>query len=106
MGAGTPSSPTTAVLNFNDTLFGFGIITVKLVDNGGNGMDTLGGVFGRDPTDCSPLSLTGGPLTNGRAVVFDAPFPTSKDQCKGGGWQDFPPLKNQGDCISSVNNGE
>jgi hypothetical protein len=30
--------------------------------------------------------------------------PTSKDQCKDGGWQDFdnPSFKNQGDCVSSV----
>ena len=30
--------------------------------------------------------------------------PTSKDQCKNGGWQDFdnPTFKNQGDCVSYV----
>ena len=30
--------------------------------------------------------------------------PTSKDQCKNGGWQDFdnPSFKNQGDCVSYV----
>jgi hypothetical protein len=30
--------------------------------------------------------------------------PTSKDQCKNGGWQTFnnPHFKNQGDCVSSV----
>jgi hypothetical protein len=30
--------------------------------------------------------------------------PTSKDQCKNGGWQDFdnPTFKNQGDCVSFV----
>jgi hypothetical protein len=29
--------------------------------------------------------------------------PTSKDQCKNGGWQDFSQFKNQGDCVSFVN---
>jgi hypothetical protein len=28
--------------------------------------------------------------------------PTSKDQCKHGGWRDFPDFKNQGDCVSFV----
>jgi hypothetical protein len=41
-------------------------------------------------------------------VVFVTPAPagpTSKDQCKNGGWQTFtsPKFKNQGDCVSYVN---
>jgi hypothetical protein len=28
--------------------------------------------------------------------------PTSKDQCKNGGWRNFPQFKNQGDCVSFV----
>ncbi len=36
-------------------------------------------------------------------MVFDAPLlPTSKDQCKNGGWRNFPQFKNQGDCVSFV----
>lgn len=33
--------------------------------------------------------------------------PSSKDECKDGGWEDFddPAFKNQGDCVSYVNNG-
>jgi hypothetical protein len=39
-------------------------------------------------------------------VVRDAPaLPTSKDQCKNGGWQDFGIFKNQGDCVSFVETG-
>jgi hypothetical protein len=39
-------------------------------------------------------------------VVHDAqPFPTSKDQCKNGGWRNFPGFKNQGDCVSFVATG-
>jgi hypothetical protein len=42
-------------------------------------------------------------LDDGHAVVFDAPqLPTSKDQCKNGGWRNFPQFKNQGDCVSFV----
>jgi len=36
-------------------------------------------------------------------VVTDAhPLPTSKAQCKNGGWRNYPAFKNQGDCISFV----
>jgi hypothetical protein len=31
--------------------------------------------------------------------------PTSKDECKNGGWQDFGVFKNQGDCVSFVATG-
>jgi hypothetical protein len=31
--------------------------------------------------------------------------PTSKDQCKDGGWRNFPGFKNQGDCVSFVATG-
>jgi hypothetical protein len=34
--------------------------------------------------------------------VDTLPLPTSKDQCKNGGWRNFPGFKNQGDCISFV----
>jgi hypothetical protein len=111
-GAGAPGSPTTAVLNFINTTPGvfFGsVVTVKSVDNGGNGSDIFDtGPVNRAPTDCSlPFSSTPGTLTQGRAVVFDAPLlPTSKDQCKSGGWRNYPQFKNQGDCVSFVENGK
>jgi hypothetical protein len=31
--------------------------------------------------------------------------PTSKDQCKNGGWRNFPQFKNEGLCIAFVNHG-
>ncbi|MEK6252333.1 MAG: hypothetical protein AABM43_10390 [Actinomycetota bacterium] len=100
MGAGKPGSPTIAVLNLQGTTLG--VVTVELVDNGGNGADIFSAAPGVNPTDCSPL--TGGlidTLTNGRAIVFDAAtLPISKDQCKNGGWMTFPQFKNQGDCVS------
>jgi hypothetical protein len=38
-------------------------------------------------------------------VVMDVTLParpTSKEQCKNGGWRNFPGFKNQGDCVSYV----
>ena len=32
-------------------------------------------------------------------------LPTSKDDCKNGGWQNFSVFKNQGDCVSYVATG-
>ena len=37
----------------------------------------------------------------GGITVHDA-GPTSKDQCKDGGWQNFPGFRNQGDCVSAA----
>jgi hypothetical protein len=105
-GGGTASAPTTAILSFDDQTFLHEIQTFKIVDNGGNGADTMTLVaVGRVPADCSAGSPTGAPLilTHGRAVVFDARvLPTSKDQCKHGGWRDFPQFKNQGECVAFV----
>jgi hypothetical protein len=39
-------------------------------------------------------------LTIGGTAVFLAPAPTSKDECKGGGWV-AGGYKNQGQCVSS-----
>jgi hypothetical protein len=105
-GGGTSTAPTTAILSFDDQTFLHTIETFKIVDNGGNGADTMTLVeIGRVSTDCSPAGQAGPPLslTNGRAVVFDAtPLPTSKDQCRHGGWEAFGVFKNQGDCVSFV----
>ncbi len=104
-GAGTPSAPTTAVLNFDDTVFGFGITTVQLVDNGGNGADTFSLAFGRAANDCSPVStpqLTD-VLTSGRAVVYDAPLvPATIAQCTNGGWMSYPQFKSEWNCLAFV----
>jgi hypothetical protein len=45
-------------------------------------------------------------MTSGGFVIVDAPaLPTSKDQCKNGGWKTFGVFKNQGDCVSFVATG-
>jgi hypothetical protein len=54
------------------------------------------------PTSC-PVDpgLTLDPI-DGDLVVHDAQaFPTSKDQCKNGGWRQFG-FKNQGECAAFV----
>jgi hypothetical protein len=110
-GAGTATAPTTAVLQFVDQppdQFAGSVISVELVDNGGNGQDvfrTARDVIPRDPTDCtSPWGTEEiAPLSDGRGIVFDAPpRPARKDQCKNGGWQAFGVFNNQGDCVRFV----
>jgi hypothetical protein len=56
------------------------------------------------PTDCpSSLGLDQQPVDSGDIAITDAPpLPTSKDQCKNGGWRNFPGFKNQGHCVSYV----
>ena len=72
-----------------------------------NRLDFLG-LPNAPPTDCtvSGLPATGDPVTQGDIVVIDAePFPTSKGECKNGGWRTFGVFKNQGDCVSFVATG-
>ena len=75
-----------------------------VVDNGPGGPLPDNRRDRRHPLDCStPLDPASSfPLT-GDIVVTDAqPFPTAKDQCKNGGWRNYPGFKNQGDCVSFV----
>ena len=56
------------------------------------------------PTDCSTpgdWEVTGasGLASDDDLIVTDThPFPTSKDQCKNGGWRNFPQFQNQLQC--------
>jgi hypothetical protein len=65
--------------------------------------DLIRGIPTGVPT-CSPLGIAVDfVVTAGDVVVADAqPLPTSKDQCKNGGWRSYPGFKNQGDCVSFV----
>ena len=57
------------------------------------------------------VSLPGGPSTdvdlnesaNLATAVGGPPPPTSKAECKHGGWKNFPQFKNQGQCVRFVN---
>jgi hypothetical protein len=38
-------------------------------------------------------------------IFLGEPLPNSKDECKNGGWRNFPGLRNQGECVSFVATG-
>jgi hypothetical protein len=62
---------------------------------------TFPGTFPRDPFFFPDFTNE-----TGDVVVTDArPFPASKDQCRDGGWRNFPQFKNQGQCIAFVSHG-
>jgi hypothetical protein len=88
--------------------FGFAFIYV-VEDNDGAGQDRSGVSVGGlgAPLVCSanpPIVLS--PIFDGDITVHDAaPFPTSKNQCKQGGWREFPQFKNQGQCVAFVERG-
>ena len=44
-------------------------------------------------------------FTLDESATLVPPLPTSRDQCKNGGWQTFGVFKNQGDCVSFVATG-
>jgi hypothetical protein len=61
--------------------------------------------FDRPVPSCeTPLGVA---PARGSVVVTDAqPFPTTKEQCKDGGWRDFgDTFKNQGQCVAFVQRG-
>jgi hypothetical protein len=104
-GGGTPTSPTVAVIGVQTAQFGPEMI--RLVDNGGNGLDSI--CMWLPPNPVCTVNISGefldvtGQLTSGRAVVFDAPVvPTSKAQCQHGGWRNFAQFKNRRQCVAFV----
>jgi hypothetical protein len=57
-------------------------------------------------TNCAaPGPVFGSGPVAGDVIVHPPAVPTSKDQCKNGGWRNFPGFKNQGDCVSFVATG-
>jgi hypothetical protein len=99
---------------------------VRVVDGGGpdSGADTIERAIQTGPKNGSPLpgpvscSTFPGPFPRspslfpdfvnetGDIVVVDAPaLPTSRDQCKNGGWRNFPGFTNQGACVRFVATG-
>jgi hypothetical protein len=71
----------------------------------------LGGTPSSPPTIC-PDPLPAGhpalvPSVGRDLIIHDAvePLPTSKTECKNGGWRNFAGFKNEGQCIAFVNRG-
>jgi hypothetical protein len=119
----------TAIIGFSGTERFFGEEApsaglVRIFDGGGTDsrQDTFewaatggepGGPDIPGPTTCAvyPAAFTPafeGVSVNefGDVIVTDSrTFPTSKDECKNGGWKTFGVFKNQGDCVSFVATG-
>jgi hypothetical protein len=99
-----------ATLNI-DVLQGapFGRLTFQVTDSGTSDIIDIDITADtREPGDCSPVlePLFRYFVDSGDLVVVDAPpLPTSKDQCKNGGWKTHGVFKNQGDCVSFVASG-
>ena len=74
---------------------------------GGSGAGVLVGDFGGPRT----INTTVTPTQSNPAFVLDISatltpaLPSTKDNCKSGGWPDFGVFKNQGDCVSFVATG-
>ena len=79
------------------------------MDNGSGSVPDRTALFASvTPLDCSPLdSALSSPLRSGDIVVTDAvPVPSSKDECKAGGWRNFgATFKNEGQCVAFVQRG-
>jgi hypothetical protein len=70
----------------------------------GNVVPTTQKMLFRESGASNPLNLGNGFLVDGLSLSSSA-RPTSKDQCKNGGWQTFDGFKNQGECVSFVASG-
>ena len=90
--------------SFDDTHYKF---TVE--DNGPTGSppDRVTSRTATTPFDCTePLAFEFYSTLVGDMVVVDASaLPTSTQECKNGGWRNFPGFKNQGHCVSFVATG-
>jgi hypothetical protein len=77
----------------------------RITDNGPGVLDVVEGNFG--PGCPAPQAFYFNlQLVSGDFVVVDAPpLPTTKEECKHGGWKSFGVFKNQGDCVSFVATG-
>jgi DNA-binding beta-propeller fold protein YncE len=53
-------------------------------------------------TPKSPATVAAGDVPAWVAVSPTTRLPTTKNECKNGGWRTFPGFKNQGDCVSFV----
>jgi hypothetical protein len=85
----------------------FGSVALRVIDNGGGPADSVEAFPGSGCAQPQPTYVPVG--FRGAIVIVDAPprppLPTSKNQCKNGGWRSFGVFKNQGDCVSFVATG-
>jgi hypothetical protein len=79
-------------------------VLISVEDNDGAAADAVAWSFLTTlPSGCPVPSAVSEPIRAGDITVTDAqPLPTSREQCKHGGWRTFGAFKNQGDCVSFV----
>jgi hypothetical protein len=98
----------TAYVAIDSSEFPGSPVVAKLVDGGGpgSGLDRFDAFLSNGTsTKCGFQPFNENAVVAGDVVVVDAPpLPTSKDQCKQGGWRTFG-FKNQGQCVASVQRG-
>jgi hypothetical protein len=99
-----------ALLKTQDAFFG--LLSFRITDNAGLGVgDLVETTFATGTaTQCAAQEtsyIRMDRVTAGDISVVDAPpVPTSKDQCKDGGWRSFDTkFKNQGQCVAFVQRG-
>lgn len=97
-------SPFTTYANAPAAVANGDVVGVFIVVDGSWHADASGG-------DAEQTVLIDNINTNGHLTTFDPNLPSSKDDCKKGGWMelqraDFSGFKNQGDCIQYVNTGK
>jgi hypothetical protein len=84
----------------------FGAVAIRVIDNGPAGSDSVEAIPGSGCPTPQPSYVNFG--FSGDAVVTDVqpppPLPTTKEQCKKGGYATFG-FRNQGQCIAFVNTG-
>jgi hypothetical protein len=105
------------VENESDPSFGPPGTIIAVVDGGpeGSGLDTLDLFFLQTvptpatcspPVDVPPSPYTGYTVVRGDINIHDThALPTTRNQCKNGGWRTYGVFKNQGDCVSFVATG-
>jgi hypothetical protein len=80
-------------------------VFIFVEDNDGVGADRISFAFNTANVLGCPAdpSVALEPTSGGDVTVHDGvPRPTSKEQCKDGGWRNFPGFKNQGECVTFV----
>jgi hypothetical protein len=91
-----------AVINFRNTFNGARVLA--RIAGGTSGPRQIWLTTASSASDCSfQPPGTVAEVVEGDISIVDAPArPTTKEQCKEGGWRNFPGFKNQGDCIRSL----
>jgi hypothetical protein len=95
-----PFTPFEATLEFDGS--GVGPIQLTTDANGSFDSSTVGFIGSFEPaTFTATIIWAGGTLRE--SLFVDCSTPVSKEECKRGGWRNFPQFKNQGQCIAFVN---